>query len=238
MKEIDINCDVGEGIDNEAELMQYIQSCNIACGAHAGDIATMRKVVMLAIKHNVKIGAHPSFPDKANFGRKSMLLDLKELKKTIQNQINLLHNIVLELGGKLHHIKPHGALYNDIATNNKLSLQFLEAIEPYKKSVYLFVPFNSKIEKNALNQGFKIIYEAFADRNYNDDLTLVSREQKDAVICSPSIINKRVHGMLYAEKVVTITGKKIRIKARTFCVHSDTKNALEILKNLAQLSIK
>lgn len=232
MKKLDINCDVGEGINNEAELMPYIQSCNIACGGHAGDEKLMSSVVELAIKYKVKIGAHPSYPDRENFGRKTMIIDPNYLKTSIQNQVNSLLKIVEQKGSILHHIKPHGALYNDIVKNKELALQFLEAIFPYKNDVKLYVPFNSEIEKCALEEGFSIVYEAFADRNYNDDLTLVSREKEDAIITNLNVIFDHVSEMLNTNKVTTITGKKITIKATTFCVHSDTQNAVEIVRNL------
>ncbi|MDP2089752.1 MAG: 5-oxoprolinase subunit PxpA [Flavobacteriaceae bacterium] len=234
MKQLDINCDVGEGVNNESQLMPFIQSCNIACGGHAGDEKLMNFVVDLAIKHQLKIGAHPSYPDKENFGRKSIIIEPNKLKISIQSQINSLKKIIEEKGSTLHHIKPHGALYNDIAKNKALALQFLNIILPYKKEVKLFVPFNSEIEESALKEGFSIIYEAFADRNYNDDLSLVSRDEKDAVITNSDAIISRVFEMLNDECVTTVTGKKIAIKATTFCVHSDTKNAVDIVRMLHQ----
>mgnify|MGYP003624550854 CR=1 FL=1 len=235
MKKIDINCDVGEGVDNEAELLPNIQSCNIACGAHAGDEQLMRKIVKLALNNKVKIGAHPSYPDKENFGRKSIKISSSDLKSSIQKQIQTLNAIINDEGGILHHIKPHGALYNDIAKNEELSLTFLDAIFSYKNSVKLVIPFNSIIAKNALKQEFSVIYEGFTDRNYNDDLSLVSRNEKNAVLTDINEIENHVKGMLFNEEVTTVTGKKKRIKADTFCVHSDTENAAEIVKKLAKL---
>jgi 5-oxoprolinase (ATP-hydrolysing) subunit A len=232
MEKIDINCDVGEGLNNEVELMPYIQSCNIACGGHAGNEHIMQQVVALAIKHKVKIGAHPSYPDIENFGRKTLIMEPAELKHSIQYQINILKKIVCDQGGILHHIKPHGALYNDIVRDNDLSLQFLEAIQPYKKEVKLYVPYNSIIEKLTVSEGFSIVNEAFADRNYNDDLSLVSRQEKDALILNSEDISKHVFQMFNDNRVTTISGKKTVIKATTFCVHSDTKNAINIVKYL------
>ena len=232
MSKIDVNCDVGEGLNNEAELMPYIQSCNIACGGHAGNEKTMREVVLLTKKYNVKLGAHPSYPDKENFGRKTMVLEPDELKRILQKQINLLLQIIGEQEVTLNHIKPHGALYNDIAKNDELSLIFLDAIKPYKNEVKLYVPYNSAIEKNALKNGFSIIYEAFADRNYNEDLSLVSRKENNALMTNPKAILQHVSEMVNTQKVTTVTGKKVFIKANTFCVHSDTENAIGIVKTL------
>lgn len=234
MKKVDINCDVGEGLSNEFDLMPYIQSCNIACGGHAGDENSMQKVVALAIKNKVKIGAHPSYPDPGNFGRKTITMKPSELKISIQHQINRLRIIAREQGSNLHHIKPHGALYNDIAKNKELAIHFLEAIKSFKKEIKLYVPYNSVIAKNALKQGFSIEYEAFADRNYNDDLSLVSRLEKNAVITDPEAIWQHMSEMLNNEKVQTVSGKLLPIKATTFCVHSDTQNAAEIVKILYQ----
>jgi UPF0271 protein len=197
MRNIEINCDVGEGFDNEAELFPFIQSCNIACGGHTGDQSSMQNVVELAIKNNVKIGAHPSYPDKINFGRKTMVMKERSLQDSIRHQVNSLHQIVLNNGGVLHHIKPHGAL-----------------------------------AANAKKFGFKIIYEAFADRNYNDDLSLLTRKGKNALLTDPAKILQHVLYMLNNGKVNTISGNKIPIKVQTFCVHSDTKNAVEIVRKL------
>lgn len=235
MKKIDINCDVGEGINNEAELLPFIQSCNIACGGHAGDEQLMRKIVRLALNYNVKIGAHPSYPDKENFGRKTIKIYSDDLKTSIQSQINLLNRIILEEGGVLNHIKPHGALYNDVAKNKELSLTFLEAIFNYKYIVKLVVPYNSVIAEEALKQEFIVIYEAFTDRNYNDDLSLVSRNEKNAVLSDINEIEKHVKRMFFNNEVLTISGEKKPIIAETFCVHSDTKNAVQIVEKLTKL---
>ncbi|MFD1294091.1 5-oxoprolinase subunit PxpA [Lutibacter holmesii] len=231
---IAINCDVGEGVYNEELLMPYIQSCNIACGAHAGSKDIINEVVALAIKNKVKIGAHPSYPDKENFGRKTMLLSEFDLINTIRSQVNLLKQEVELQGGKVHHIKPHGALYNDIAKNKKLANQFLTAISPYKNDIVLYVPYASEIETCALEQGFNIVYEVFADRNYNDDLSLVSRTKKDAVLTSLPAIIKHVLEVINTNKITTISGEKHTIKGATFCVHSDTENAVDIVKGISK----
>jgi lactam utilization protein B len=231
---IDINCDVGEGLNNEHLLMPYISSCNIACGGHAGDVETMTQVVSLAVKYHVKIGAHPSYPDKENFGRESIEISKETLEKTIIQQIRSLEKIVAESGHHLHHIKPHGGLYNDLAKNEVFANSFLDIIEVYKTKYKLYVPYNSAIGKEAKRRNFIIIYEAFADRNYNDDGSLVSRQYSKAVITDINEIIAHIFQIKNEGKVSTISGKKITIKADTFCVHSDTKNAIEIVKNIHQ----
>jgi len=232
MKQININCDVGEGLNNEAQIMPYIQSCNIACGAHAGDEQTISTVIDLAILHNVKIGAHPSYPDKINFGRKSIIISDDKLILSIQQQMNAILKIIQMKDSELHHIKPHGALYNDIAKSESLSLVFLEAIISFKNKAYLYVPFNSEIERQALKNGFQIKYEAFADRNYNDDLSLVSRTQENALLTDVDVIENHILLMLNKQKVKTVANNEKHIMADTFCVHSDTKYAIEIVKQL------
>lgn len=230
-----INCDLGEGLNNESDLMPLIQACNIACGGHAGDVETMKNVVGLAIRYGVKIGAHPSYPDKENFGRKSLDMADDELISSIQEQVHLLHQIVLDQKSELYHIKPHGALYNDVACNEKIANVLLKALLPYKKEVKLFVPFASVIEKLALAQGFSILYEAFADRNYTDELRLVSRQNPHAVLTNVKAVKYHVNCILETGMVMTLTGKWIPIKVDTFCVHSDTENVVEILKGLHNL---
>ena len=189
---IDINCDLGEGLNNEHLLMPYISTCNIACGGHAGNEKTMNRVVNLAAKNKVKIGAHPSYPDIENFGRKSIEISMEGLKKTLVHQIQALEKIVLDSGHQMHHIKPHGALYNDVAKNESIAFSFLYAIQDYKTKCKLYVPFGSVIERKAKQSGFTIIYEAFADRNYNDDLSLVSRQKNNAIISNPNEIIKHI----------------------------------------------
>ncbi len=230
-----INCDVGEGVGNEPQLMPYIQYCNIACGGHSGDANSMEKMVDLAIKNDVLIGAHPSYPDIKSFGRKTIDIPENELVESIRFQINNLIAIAKKRGAKLFHIKPHGALYNDVAKEELLALTFLKAIEPYKDYTKLFVPFNSVIQDKASKNEFEIIYEAFADRNYNNDLSLVSRSFKNATISIPEKVIKHVDEIMTSGKVTTISNKKIAIKADTFCVHSDTENAILLVKALNKL---
>ena len=234
MNNIDINCDVGEGIGNEHAMMPFIQCCNIACGGHAGNDRSMKEIVLLAIKHKVKIGAHPSYPDLENFGRKSIKLGKDELARTLFHQIDTLRGIVVNCGGKLNHIKAHGALYNDLMTNEELSFEFLDIVAPYKNDVKIFLPDRSVIANIAIRQGFNVVYEAFADRNYNDDLSLVARKEKNAVITNPDTILKRVLEIKNNATVTSISGLQIPILASTICLHSDTDNIIESLKYLNQ----
>ena len=229
---VDINCDVGEGVANEHLIMPYISSCNIACGGHFGDKQTIDKTIQLAAENGVKIGAHPSFPDKKNFGRRFMELSKTKLKESITHQLDLFLERLSLVQKELHHIKPHGALYNAIAVDEQLAKTIVEILKPYLNSAFLYVPYNSVIAKIALQSDVKIKYEAFADRNYNDDLTLVSRAKKKALLADKSDVLNHVIFILKHNKVKTISGLKVPIKADTFCVHGDSENVLEIVSHL------
>lgn len=229
---VDINCDVGEGITNERLLMKYISSCNIACGGHFGNANTIDETIKLAIKNKVLIGAHPSFPDKENFGRKVLHISHTELQKSIENQLDVFVSRLSIFNKKLHHIKPHGALYNLIAVDENFARTFIKSIKKYSKNTFLYVPYNSVIEKVAIENNIKIKHEAFADRNYNDDLTLVSRTSNNAMILNPKEVFNHVFLMVKKKKVTTISGLEKSIKADTFCIHGDAKNALEIVSYL------
>lgn len=230
---ININSDVGEGIGNEKDLLPLISSCNIACGGHAGNDETMAEVALLAYCNGVKVGAHPSYPDRKNFGRISIDIPENELLSSIRSQLAGFRSILEKENIPLHHIKPHGALYNDLATNTHLSKLFLRAVEPYKNTVSLYVPFNSCIANEAITQGFNIQHEAFADRNYNTDLSLVSRKLPKAVIKEPQQVLEHLLCMLNKKKVQTLNGKKVPIVADTYCIHGDTSSALQILHYLS-----
>lgn len=229
---IDLNCDLGEGLNNEHLLMPLISSCNIACGGHAGSVEIMDHVIGLAIQYNVKIGVHPSFEDKENFGRVVLDISNEELKQSLIDQMELFKQRADLQKGNIHHVKPHGALYNLIAVNQEKAAIVVKAIQFVFENVNLYVPYNSVIEKVAIEAGVEIIYEAFADRNYNDDLTLVSRKESNAILIDPDEIINHVSRMATHSKVKTISGNEKTIKAETFCIHGDNQNVIAILKAL------
>lgn len=229
---IDINCDVGEGIDNERQLLPYISSCSIACGGHAGDVQSMQEVVALAKEHHIKVGAHPSYPDTENFGRVSLDFSDTKLIESIRLQLADLHGVLNKEDVPLHHIKPHGALYNDVAKNIKLAKTFLKAIAPFRQTTVLYAPYASSIALEALNKGFHVKYEAFADRNYNKDLSLVSRSEAEALIISPKKVLKHLVGMVKQKQVSATDGEKVALVADTYCIHGDSPSALQILMYL------
>lgn len=231
---IDINADVGEGIGNESELIPLLSSCNIACGGHAGSLETMSKCVKLALENHVKIGAHPSFPDKTNFGRKVMTMSYSTLFQVIKNQIDKLVHVIGNEQATLNHIKPHGALYN-LASKDKVTANvIIDVIKSTPLPLKLYVPYGSVISELAIKEDIPIIYEVFADRVYNDDLSLVSRDQKDAVISNIDIMSNHVFEMIMTNKVTTLNGMKVAIKANTICIHGDNPRALELLKQLRE----
>ena len=231
---IDINCDVGEGMGNEADLFPFISSCNVACGGHAGDEAMMRWIVSLARKHHVKIGAHPSYPDFPNFGRVSIDISPKELSETIQCQVAQLGLVCDQENASMHHIKAHGALYNDCAKGGTIATVFLEALEHYKTNLFLYVPAASTLEQMALTRGFKIKREAFGDRNYNQDLSLVSRKEINAVISEPNLVFEQLVRLVLNHRIATDAGTLEELIADTYCIHGDTPNALQILMYLSK----
>nr|WP_321224401.1 5-oxoprolinase subunit PxpA [uncultured Psychroserpens sp.] len=232
VKTIDINCDLGEGVGNESALMPLISSCNIACGGHAGDVDTMTTVVKLAKLHNVKIGAHPSFPDKENFGRVTVRMSPQDLFDTINLQIENLKTIVENQQLQLHHVKLHGALYNLASVDVDTAKIVVSVIRAIDKNLVLYVPYGSVISKLAHQNGISIMYEGFADRNYNDDLTLVSRKHPKALIHNATAMFNHVYNMVYFGNVTTINEVEVKLKVDTICVHSDGKNVIKNLRFL------
>ncbi len=239
---IDINADVGEGIGNETELLPLISSCNIACGGHAGTQASMTAVVKLAKQHRVKIGAHPSFPDTKNFGRSIVEMSNTALFTSIKGQIKSLMTVIRNEHAAMHHVKPHGALYNLAAIDTNTAEVIVEVMKSIALPLELYVPYGSVIAKLAIKENIPIMYEAFADRNYNDDLTLVSRKKDNAIISDSESVFRHVHRIIKRQKVKSISGGEVFIEATTFCIHGDNPKALilarELRKRLTASGIK
>lgn len=239
---IDINCDLGEGVGNEAVLMPLISSCNIACGGHAGDLDTMTKVVNLAKINTVNIGAHPSFPDKENFGRSVITMSANDLFDALTIQIESLKAIVEVHKLKLHHVKPHGALYNLASVDAAIATVIINVIKSIDKDLVLYAPFQSVISKIAMREGLKVMFEGFADRNYNKDLTLVSRAEPNALIHDPIMMFEHVYNMISCGNVTTRDGVEVPLKVDTFCMHGDEKNVAYnlqfLIKKLASKNIE
>ena len=230
---IDVNADVGEGVGNELDLMPLLSSCNIACGGHAGDLASMTQVVRLAKAHKVKIGAHPSFPDKDNFGRIDIKMSAADLYSSIKYQIRDLQEVIHSEDAQLHHIKPHGALYNMAAKDEKTANVIIEVVKSISLPVKLYAPYKSIIADLAIKENIEVTFEAFADRNYNNDLSLVSRNIKNAVLTIKDDVLAHLKRMVLTQNVRTIDGEEVPIKASTYCIHGDTANAVKILEYLS-----
>src|SRR5690242_7058689 len=179
---VDLNCDMGEGIGNDAAIMPYISSANIACGYHAGDEETIKQTVELCLKYNVAIGAHPSFNDKNNFGRTEMNLPLSEVYDLVTKQIHLLDKIAKQKGVLLHHVKPHGALYNMAAKDAELAARIALAVKDISTELILFGLSGSNSINEAKKIGMKTANEVFADRTYQDDASLTPRTEPNALI--------------------------------------------------------
>ncbi len=233
MDYIHINCDLGEGGPNDEELMPLISACNIACGGHAGNLESMHYTVDLALEHHVEIGAHPSYPDKENFGRQSLEMEQADLKQSLVAQILSLKQITEAEGGKLVHVKPHGALYNDAAKDQNIARVILEAIKEFDDPLALYAPPGSVISRLAEGK-IRVVFEAFADRNYNPDHSLVSRSKPSALITQREAVFKHLYSMFSRQKILCETGEEISCNATTFCLHSDTPNAVEILTYLQE----
>lgn len=230
---IDINCDVGEGVGNEAEIFPLIGSCNIACGGHAGDTRSIAEMIRLAKTHNIKIGAHPSYPDRKNFGRRVMDISKEELKESLKQQLRFFLSILEKENGSLHHIKPHGALYNRIAKDKDLALLVLDILDELNLVRRIYAPFGSVIADLASKKGFEVVFEAFGDRNYNRDGSLVSRQQENAIIGDSKAVLNHILPMVKSGMVRTVEETEIKIQADSICIHGDTPDALEILTYLS-----
>lgn len=246
---IDLNCDLGESyftrkIGDDAAIIPYISSCNIACGLHGGDPLTIQKAIDLALKNGVNIGAHPSFPDLANFGRKYMKLSEEELKACLRVQIGMLKQMTELRGGELRHIKPHGALYNAAAEDKELSRIIVEVINEFDSDLLLLGLAGSKMETVSKEMGLKFVPELFADRGYTDKGKLVSRQQPNAVIENPDEVSKRCVKMVQERTVITNLNTNLIVEGKSICVHGDTPNALGLVQSihkafeLGQIEIK
>lgn len=236
-KTIDLNADVGEGVNNETQLMPFLSSCNIACGGHAGDEFTMTSVVQLAKKHQVKIGAHPAFPDKENFGRLQVDISSDDLLVSLKTQVNSLLKVLETENCSLHHIKPHGALYN-LANTDQAYAEIIIDLMKHFEGRKLYAPYGSLIAKMAEEANIAVVFEAFADRNYNDDLTLVSRSKSHALIEDAEQMSAHVINMILHHHVTTISGTEKHIEADTICIHGDHPQAEHYLQILTEQLIK
>ena len=232
MTRIDLNCDMGEGIGNEEAILPFVSAANIACGAHAGNEEEMKKVVDLCLRFDVAIGAHPSFNDRENFGRTNVQLPMEEVARIVRHQLEMLNRITLAAGGRLHHVKPHGALYNMAAKDPILAKTIALAIKEFDQDLICYGLSGSVMIDQARRVGLKIAEEVFADRTYQKDGTLTPRTSSGALINNWKMVIQQVEQMINNKTVTAITGEIITIKADTVCIHGDGEKAIEFAKDM------
>ena len=232
MLSVDLNCDMGESfgawqMGQDAELMDYVSSVNVACGFHAGDASVIRKTVETAIKKNVAIGAHPSFPDLQGFGRREMKMSAREIFDIVLYQISAVKGICEAFGATLHHVKPHGALYNQAAKDEKLAAAIAAAVKAIDENLILYGLSGSFLISEAGRINLKTASEVFADRTYQADGTLTPRTEPNALIHDTERAVAQVLEMIREQSVTAVTNEKVSLKSETVCIHGDGANALE-----------
>jgi 5-oxoprolinase (ATP-hydrolysing) subunit A len=237
MYTVDLNCDLGESfgiyrIGEDAEIMKYITSANIACGFHAGDPSIMAKTVEMAIKNGVKIGAHPGFPDIQGFGRRNMNFSADEVYSMVLYQLGALSAFVKAQGTNLHHVKPHGALYNMCAVDRSLANVVAKAIFDFDPTLTLYGLANSELINAALGYRLKTAQEVFADRTYQPNGTLTPRTESYALITDEQVAINQTVQMVKDKRVTTVNGDRIPIVADTICLHGDGVHAVAFAKKI------
>ena len=230
MRTIDLNCDMGEGCGNDAVLLEYVSSANIACGFHAGDADTMRRTAEMAVAKGVAIGAHPSFPDRKNFGRTNMNLSADEVVDIVSEQITATNSVCQELGAILNHVKPHGALYNMAAKDASLAEAIARAVKNLDADLIVYGLSSSHLITEAQKLGLKTASEVFADRTYTAEGTLTPRSQANALIKDADESINQVVQMINKGVVTATNGDDVAINAETVCIHGDGPHAVEFAR--------
>jgi len=235
---IDLNCDMGEFPEAVADgtqeaLMRHITSVNIACGGHAGDEHTMRATIEQALRWKLAIGAHPGYPDRANFGRLELNLSPQEVSDSVFEQVSALAKIAAECGARVAHVKPHGALYNQAASNRELAAAIAQGVARWSKEVVMVGLAGSSMLEVFREQGFAVAAEAFADRRYEPDGTLRSRKFPDALISDPAAAAQQTLNIVQRRMVIAIDDTEVPIDTHTICIHGDTPGASEIAAGLS-----
>ena len=237
---IRLNCDMGESfgiwkMGNDEEIMPYIDMANLACGFHASDAVTMSRSVILAKKYNVTIGAHPSYNDLLGFGRRTIVCSLEEIKSIILYQLGALNAFCKANGTNVSYVKPHGALYHDMMRDENIFKAVLNAVSSFDKNIKVMVlsgAKNEEYEYTAKLYDISLIFEVFADRNYNDDGTLVSRIHENAIIHDELDVMSRVMNLKERRFITSVNGQKLFLKCDSICVHGDNEKALEFIKSV------
>jgi UPF0271 protein len=240
MLRIDLNCDMGESfgaytIGYDEALMQCVSSVNIACGFHAGDPSVMRKTVLLAAQQKVALGAHPGYPDLQGFGRREFKLSADEIYDIVLYQIGALMAFATASGTTLYHVKPHGALYNTGAKDQRIAAAIVKAVCDVDKNLILVGLSGSYLISEAKTAGLKTASEVFADRTYQEDGTLTPRSSPQALLHNPQQAAKQVLQMVQHKTVTSVSGKEIAVQAETVCIHGDGVHALAFAQAIVQV---
>ena len=229
---VDLNSDLGEGAGHDEEILDLVSSANIACGFHAGDHASIFASIQAAMQRGVALGAHPSFPDRENFGRTEMTMPPAEVYSAVAYQIGAFHALARAAGGRMNHVKPHGALYNMAVRDRALADVIANAIFTLDPKLILFAPVASHLDNAALELGLETASEVFADRSYLADGSLVPRSRPDAFVHDPIEAADRIIRMLSEGKVRAVDGTDVSVLATTICVHGDNPQAVAFVREV------
>lgn len=234
---IDLNCDMGESygnfqIGNDDRIFPYITSCNIACGFHGGDPLHIENTIKKALKYGVQIGAHPSYPDLQGFGRRKMQVPDNELRAIIKYQIAAVKGMTESLGGKLSYVKPHGALYNTAADDEKVAVCIMQAIKEIDANLTILGLAGSTMKMIASREGVRFVAEAFADRKYTNTGRLKSRTQAGSVLHDPEEATQQVLSLVLDKEVISDENRAVRVSAKSICIHGDNPNIEAILQTI------
>jgi UPF0271 protein len=239
-RSIDINCDMGElpqAVEDGSQeaIMPFLTSVNVACGGHAGDEATMAATIDQAKRWNLAIGAHPGYPDRANFGRLAMEMSGEAVAQTVFEQVQFLAGIAVRHGVSLRHVKPHGALYNAAAGDVGIARAIADGVSRWSKELVLVGLAGSIMLDVFRDAGFEVAPEAFADRRYEADGSLRARRFPDALITEPAVAAQQVVDMVEGGFLTAVDGSRIPVRATTICIHGDTAGAREIAREVSRV---
>lgn len=229
---IDLNCDLAEGTGVEPLIMPFITSANISCGYHAGDRDLMTQTIRLCLLHGVAVGAHPSFPDRENFGRTEMNMPASEVYDLVKTQLGIIRDVAGAEGARLCHVKPHGALYNMAAVRPDLAKAIADAVSDFDSGLVLFGLSGSSMEAAAEQSGLTMAHEVFADRTYRPDGTLTPRSHPHALITDTGQACAQALALASGKSITTIEGRELRLRADTICLHGDGTHAVAFAKSI------
>jgi UPF0271 protein len=233
--QLDFNCDLGEGCGNDADIVPLLSSASIACGGHAGDAASMADTIALCLRHGVAVGSHPSYEDRANFGRRELHVAPAELRACVLRQLEAFASACAGLGARMHHVKPHGALYNVAARDAEVAETVASAVREFDASSVMYALSGSRLADAATRLGMDVAHEAFAERAYDSDGRLAPRGTPGAVIEDIPAALEQVRLLLREGAVVARDGRRVRLRADTLCLHGDRPDAVEFARALHSL---